>query len=171
VPTAEIGMTAYEPSWFLAGDAGIQIPAAALLIAGFAPTVTASGQRKRGGGGRKPYRYAMRIGEDMFYADSVQALEAALEDFEREAEQRAKRKAQTATGTPKQVARKARRVRVVEVPEPERETVKQLVSQSNKRVRELYESEARLEMIARYMELEIAARQMDDDAAIVALTY
>lgn len=147
-------------------DAAAATDATTDSLAGTAPV---AGVRKRAGPTR-PYRYAMRIGEEMFYADSVQALEAALDEFEREAEQRAKRKAQTATGTPKQVARKARRVRVVESPEPERETVKQLVSQSNKRVRDLYESEARLAMVSRYMELEIVARQMDDDAAIVALS-
>lgn len=176
VPAASLTLTGLAPSVAVSDNQAIEVPAGALTLTAYAPGVEVSGaeevRTRRGGVAHRPYRYVARLGGQLYFSDSLEELEAALDAFEQQAQPRAKKKAQARTGTtPKQVARTAPKVQAVEVPDADRERVAQMIAEANRRVRELYEAEARLAMIGRYIELEMIAREMDDEAAVVALSY
>lgn len=117
-------------------------------------------------------RYAVRLGGDLVFVDSPQALQAAIDDFEQQTQERARRKgeavAKTAPRTtPKAAARAAPRVSVVDAPEVDREALAAQMAATNARIRETYENATRAALIARYLEIEM--RVQDDEAAIMAL--
>lgn len=117
-------------------------------------------------------RYAVRLGGDLVFVDSPQALQAAIDDFERQTQERARRKgeavAKTAPKTtPKAAARSAPRVSVVEAPEVDKAALAAQMAATNARIRETYENATRAALIARYLEIEMQVQ--DDEAAIMAL--
>ena len=117
-------------------------------------------------------RYAVRLGGEMVFVDSPQALQAAIDDFEQQTQERARRKgeavAKTAPRTtPKAAARAAPRVSVVEAPEVDREALAAQMATTNARIRAAYENATRAALIARYLEIEMQVQ--DDEAAIMAL--
>ena len=114
----------------------------------------------------------MRLGGEMVFVDSPQALQAAIDDFEQQTQERARRKgdavAKTAPRTtPKAVARSAPRASVVEAPEVDKAALAAQMAATNARIRAAYENATRAALIARYMEIEL--RVQDDEAALMAL--
>lgn len=119
-------------------------------------------------------RYSVRLGGQMVYADSPQALRAAIEDFERQAQERARKKAaavaqEAPQTTPKRVARSAPRAASVEAPDADLVALRAFIAQTNERIRRAYEAEARSALLARHIALEIELRQQDDEEALTAL--
>lgn len=119
-------------------------------------------------------RYSVRLGGQMVYADSPQALRAAIEDFERATQERAKRKAaavaqEAPQTTPKRVARTAPRAASVEAPDADLAVLQAFIAQTNERIRQAYEQEARTALLARHAAIEIELRQQDDEEALTAL--
>ena len=119
-------------------------------------------------------RYSVRLGGRMVYADSAHALQAAIEDFERQAQERARKKAaavaeEAPQTTPKRVARSAPRAASIEAPDADLVALRAFTEQTNERIRRAYEAEARAALLARHIALEIELRARDDEEALIAL--
>lgn len=119
-------------------------------------------------------RYSVRLGGRMVYADSAHALQAAIEDFERQAQERARKKAaavaqEAPQTTPKRVARSAPRAASIEAPDADLVALRAFIEQTNERIRRAYEAEARSALLARHIALEIELRARDDEEALIAL--
>lgn len=166
VPSAAIGATAYAPSVLAGGDVAIQVPAAALALAGLAPVVV--GQESKRFGFAGGYRYSIRLGRDLVYADSPQALQAAIAEYEASLAKQAKARAarlakEKPAASPKSIRRKLPRIAVVEA-QGEAEQAREYAREANARIRALHEAEMLSALIAVNLEL-----VEDENAALAAL--
>lgn len=118
---------------------------------------------KHGFAGR---RYAVKLGRDLVYVDSPQALQAAIREYESYLEQQAKEKAQRlARERPRASARViTRRLPKVEPVDVEDAEVAVQAQESNERIREMYKMQMRAALIA--VNLELLA---DEEAALAVL--
>lgn len=129
---------------------------------------------RRGGPTRRISSYSMRIGGWMVYADSPQALQAAIEEFEDKAPERAKSKAKAVAAktpqiAPKKVGRSAPRLSIVDAPQADLVHLRAEIAAANERIRQLYEREARSALLAAAIEVDMRVRAADDEAAWIAL--
>lgn len=122
-------------------------------------------ERRRGapiGPPLRTWRYAARIGGRMVYADTRQALQAAIADFEASVPSRAEKKAQKAG---KVVVRRLPKVQVVEAPAEERIEVQAQARAANDRIAAEYLSALQAQIAIR------AAMERDDMEAMIALDF
>lgn len=179
-PAGAVTLGGYAPVLTETTPGLIRVPAGAVVLTGYAPTVDAPGSVAVSSGLhpmnpiRRVSRYSMRIGGRLVFADSPKALQAAIVEFEREAQERARIKAravaaETPQAAPKKVARSAPRLTIVDAPQADLTDLRAEIDAANERIRELYEQEARAALLAVAIEADLRARAADDEAAIVAL--
>ncbi|MCD6674849.1 MAG: hypothetical protein LT106_18605 [Burkholderiaceae bacterium] len=113
--------------------------------------------------GVRVYRYSMRIGGRMVYADTPQALQAAIAEFEASIPVRAEKRAQKAG---KVVVRRLPKVQVVEAPADERADVLATARAANDRIAAEYLAALQAQIAIRAA---MEAAERDDMEAITVL--
>jgi len=122
-------------------------------------------EQRRGAPAGSPlriWRYSARIGGRMVYADTQQALQAAIAEFEDSVPARAEKKAQKAG---KVVVRRLPKVQIVEAPEEERGQVQAQAQAANDRIAAEYLAALQAQIAIR------EAMERDDMEAIMVLEF
>lgn len=122
-------------------------------------------------------RYAARIGGRLVRARTERELQAYIEDFEAEAQERAERKAaaearKSRPRTPRRLARTAPRIEDIEAPDAEQAAIQAMVDAANARIRETYEAAAQAQLVEQRLADEMARREQqfaEDMEAMIAL--